>query len=195
MHQLNLAILISAILSSYLPGCAGLQPSWSVSFLAISRQSGTFKSPGVSRICLTGGRGIKASQARAGLSRTNRLPITPSILEAHWDQQGPTQMLWAATSVCFLRSGEITVSSFDPKCHLTVSVDDLVATEGPPKVLENRQGGGRIRRKNGQPIVKAVLAVRSAQPGFLFLFTDGRLLTNIMFNAQLIDITSVCDSI
>ncbi len=155
-------------------------------------------------------RGIKASQARAELSKKNRLSITPSILDAirsHWDQQGPTQdqvMLWAAASVCFfgfLRSGEITVqsdSSFDPKCHLTfgdVSVDDIVA----PKLLRVH-----LKCSKTDPFRKGVdvfvgkmdnrlcpvTAMLAYLAGFLFRFTDGRLLTKARFVGELRQVLS-----
>ena len=65
-----------------------------------------------------------------------RLPITPSILIAHWSPCGTNPdivMLWAAATQCFFgffRAGKITVptlSAFDQKKHLAwgdVAIDD-----------------------------------------------------------------------
>ncbi len=95
-------------------------------------------------------------------------------------------------------------SSFDPKCHLTfgdVSVDDLVA----PKLLRVHLKCSKtdpFRKGVDVFVVKtdnrlcpvtamlAYLAVRSAQPGFLFRFTDGRLLTKARFVGELRQVLS-----
>ena len=145
-------------------------------------------------------KGIKGTQARSGSSRKKRLPITPSILNSmrlQWEKQGLSQdhvMLWAAVTLSFFRSGEVTVpsdSAFDPSAHLTfedVSVDQIT----DPRVLKVhlktsrtdpfRKGVDVFVGKTGNELcpvatMLSYLTQRSAKPGFLFQYADGRLLT------------------
>jgi hypothetical protein len=71
-------------------------------------------------------KGIKALQAREPGS-IKRLPITADLLlemNQSWegtDQDWDKSMLWAAVTMCFLGSGEITDGAFDEGAHLTFS--------------------------------------------------------------------------
>ena len=97
-------------------------------------------------------------------------------------------------SLVLYRAGEITVpsdSAFDPSSHLTfqdVSVDQLSAPQllkvhlKTSKTDPFRKGVDVFLGKPGNKLcpvsaMLAYLAVRTDKPGFLFQFTDGRLLT------------------
>ncbi len=144
-------------------------------------------------------KGIRSTQAKSDTPKKNRLPITPAILHrirTQWEVQGSTRdhvMLWAAATLDFfdfLRAGEITVpsdSAFDPKSHLTfedVSVDNILDPQllkvrlKTSKTHPFRKGGDVYVGKTGNDLCP-YLAVRSSKPGFLFLFGNGQLLTNL----------------
>jgi len=148
-------------------------------------------------------RGIKKEQAKLSPPRPQRLPITVEILytlkallEARArDPDAP--MLWAAITTCFfgfMRSGEITVpseSAFDPSSHLCLS-DVLVDDLNSPKIVKlNLKASKSDPFRKGVEIVLGTtcnnlfpvsallsyLAIWGSQPGFLFLFKNGRPLT------------------
>jgi integrase len=145
-------------------------------------------------------RGIKSSQAKKGVKKVPRLPITPTILLAlkgSWEREGPIRdkaMLWAASTLCFfgfLRPGEVCVppgGAFDEGAHLTirdVQVDNL----RNPQSIQIRIKASKtdpfrqrvfvyVGRTNHRPIcpVSALLAylvLRGNKPGPLFMFGDG----------------------
>lgn len=155
-------------------------------------------------------RGIKRGQAILNPQSRNRLPITPLILrklKAVWaeDDTNPDNiLLWAAACLCFFgffRAGEITIptqSSYDPGAHLNfgdIALDD----PAKPRVLRIR-----LKASKTDPFRKGVdifvgstdsdlcpvaatlsfLASRGSQPGFLFKFRDGHLLTKAIFITQ-----------
>ena len=153
-------------------------------------------------------KGIKSGQAKTKQNQRTRLPITPKILLQmcnSWEQQVNSNrdntMLWAAATLCFfgfLRSGEATVPSdgaFDSKAHMTyedVSVDNI----GDPQTIKVRLKASKTdpfrkgvdivigRTQNKLCPVTAMLAylvMRGPKPGFLFQFSDGRLLTKSRF--------------
>lgn len=151
-------------------------------------------------------RGIRRENALRSTSHP-RLPITLPILRqvrALWSGSADnfdTIMLWAASTLCFFgffRVGEITSPSdkgFNPQLHLSfsdVAVDSLSA----PTVLQIhlkqsktdqfRQGIDVFIGKTGDDLcpvsaVLAYLAARQGDPGALFRFQDGRLLTPTRF--------------
>ena len=105
-------------------------------------------------------------------------------------------MLWAAATLCFfgfLRSGEITVPSdaaFDPSCHLTfqdatvnqVTDQQLLRVHLKTSPEDRPLPYGRrclCWENQASPVAAmlAYLAIRTPKPGFLFQFTNGRLLT------------------
>ena len=146
-------------------------------------------------------RGIKREQGKAGKQSNKRLPITPSILKKFkgvWEKDAGNPdhiMLWAAVCLCFfgfLRIGEITVSSeaaYDEGAHLTFEIDNISS----PTLMKVH-----IKASKTDPCRKGVdlflgrslndlcpitamltyLAIRGNKKGFLFQFTDSRLLTN-----------------
>ncbi len=153
-------------------------------------------------------RGIKMSQAKKAVKVPKRLPITLVILKGlfpHIVRSSPADhdqlIIWAAACICFygfFRAGEITVPSdaaFDPTAHMCfedVSLDSVVNPQCLTLHLKSsktdpfRKGVDvAIGRSRGQacPIVAllAFLAKRGNNPGFLFRFADGRLLTKQRF--------------
>ena len=154
-------------------------------------------------------RGIRSTQSKNRGAGRIRLPITPPILRkirAVWNED-PTNfdciMLWAASTLCFFgffRAGEITTtctstSSYDPRSHL--SLDDI-AVDNPaaPSILQVHLKVSKtdpfrkgidvyIGRTNNDlcPVaaMMAYLAVRGNNPGALFRFKDGRLLSRVRF--------------
>jgi hypothetical protein len=88
--------------------------------------------------------GIKALQAREpGSKMSARLPIVADLLlkmKQSWegtDQDWDKSMLWAAVTMCFLGSGEITDGAFDEGAHLTFS-DVAVDCIKNPQLLKIR---------------------------------------------------------
>ena len=91
-------------------------------------------------------RGIKLTQAKGGMEKKVRLPISIEVLDKMrgvWLTKGTqdAKMLWAAAALCFfgfLRSGELTVPSeggYIEGAHLSfqdISVDSLTN----PQVLQ-----------------------------------------------------------
>ncbi len=152
-------------------------------------------------------KGIKATQAKKHSSTRIRLPITPPIIcriGEVWEAQGLSRdhiMLWAAVTLSFfgfLRSGEVTVPSdaaFDPAVHLTledVKIDDILN----PSSLKIRLKASKtdpfragvdivVGRTNNKlcPVTALLtyLVARGRDPGFLFKFEDGTLLTKSRF--------------
>ena len=152
-------------------------------------------------------RGIKREQARKNPKRPQRLPITPEILrKIRWvwekdEQNHDMIMLWAAVCLCFfgfMRSGEITLpsdSAYDPETHLSyedITIDDPSA----PTIMRVHLKASKtdpfrkgvdlfLGRANNDlcPLASMLsfLAVRGNNPGFLFTFEDGRLLTKFRF--------------
>lgn len=93
-------------------------------------------------------RGIKRSEAEKGVSKRERLPISPLILnklKEVWSPSGHNhdiKMIWAACTLAFfafLRAGEMTVpnnQAFDESAHLSVS-DVAVDDASNPDCLAN----------------------------------------------------------
>ena len=155
-------------------------------------------------------RGIKREQAISNPHSRNRLPITPLILRkirAIWDKDGTEPdniMLWAASCLCFfgfMRAGEVTIpseSSYDPGVHLNfgdIAIDD----PAKPTLLRIRLKASKtdpfrrgvdvfVGRTDSDlcPVAAMLsfLASRGSQPGFLFKFQDGHLLTKASFIDQ-----------
>ena len=152
-------------------------------------------------------RGIKHSEGELGVSRQERLPITPHILiklRQVWALEGElqnTKLIWAASTLCFfafLRVGEMsypTATTYDPEVHLCVqdiAVDDPLS----PAVLQVT-----IKQSKTDPFRKGVclsigrtgtrlcpvaamldfLAARGMSPGPVFRFEDGSFLTRQRF--------------
>ena len=155
-------------------------------------------------------RGIRSSQAKRGMARRTRLPITPPLLiklRSIWSMEASKQdniMLWAASTLCFFgffRAGEITVPSdqlYDPNSHLgypDIAVDNL----SRPSVLRVhlkvsktdpfRRGidvfvGRTFNKLCPVEAMMAYLAVRGDGACPLFRFEDSRLLTRQRFVSQ-----------
>ena len=154
-------------------------------------------------------KGIKSSQSKDPASKPKtRLPITPKILQelqlAFHNPSFDNVMLWAASLTCFfgfLRSGEITVPSpscFDPAAHLCladISVNDaqqpsiirlhLKASKTDPF----RQGVDVHVGRTGSALCPVAallnyLAIRGTNPGLLFHYQDGTLLTKCKFTSS-----------
>lgn len=154
-------------------------------------------------------RGIRSTQSKNRGAGRIRLLITPPILRkigAVWNED-PTNfdriMLWAASTLCFFgffRAGEITttcmlISSYDPGSHL--SLDDI-AVDNPavPSILQVHL---KVSKTNSFcksidvyiactnddlcPVaaMMAYFAVRGNNPGELFRFMDGHLLSRVRF--------------
>lgn len=123
---------------------------------------------------------------------------------AVWEGNGATQdyvMLWAAVTLCFfgfLRSGEVTVpsdSSFHPATHLIVNDISVNDTTNPTwlklhlkasKTDPFRKGVDVVVGRTNEKLcpvaaMLAYVAMRGINPGFLFKFQDGRLLTKSHF--------------
>ncbi len=111
-------------------------------------------------------------------------------------------MLWAAMTTCFfgfLRSGEITLpseASFDPATHLCFS-DVSIDCIHNPQVVKLRLKASKTdpfrigvdvvlgRTANHLCPVSALLAYLVNNPGFLFQFANGTLLTKPRFIANI----------
>lgn len=129
-----------------------------------------------------------------------RLPITPHILRGLKDTwQGlknhrDAAMLWVVCTMAFfgfLRSGEITVpadAAFDPAIHMTPADVPFDSLETPLmiraqlKVSKTDLFQARVhvfigKTDNSVCPVLAYLSVRPASDGPLFMFEDGRALT------------------
>ena len=151
-------------------------------------------------------KGIKKEKAKATSSAV-RLPVTieimrsiRAVLESNAAQYD-TVLLWAACCMAFfgfLRCGEFTVPSqtdYDPDMHLSltdITLDDKVnpsviqVTIKQSKTDPFRQGVDIYLGKTGKDIcpIQAImpyLIVRGAQPGPLFVFSDGSYLTRQRF--------------
>ena len=158
-------------------------------------------------------RGIKKREAEQGAGPRERLPITPSLLlrmKEVWEPTGgewDSKLLWAACCLCFfafLRAGEMTVPSdryFDPAVHMCVgdvAIDDptqpsmLRVTIKQSKTDPFRKGVNLFVGRTHSPLcpVAAVLdylAVRGTEPGPLFRYEDGRMLTRQRFASAVRD--------
>ena len=145
-------------------------------------------------------RGLKLRQAKCQTTRPkSRLPITPKImrqLRESWESECSRPdniMLWAACCTCFfgfLRSGEVTVSSFrdyDPEAHLSDGDVALNKVSDPSVVRVHikasktdpfRKGVFVFLGKSGNDLcpvaaISAYLAVRGRSPGPFFRFHSG----------------------
>lgn len=147
--------------------------------------------------------GIKRAEAEKGLSRRERLPITPRILRSLkgvWDKKAmdpDVSMIWAACCLGFfgfLRAGEMTVpgdKEFDAAVHLSfkdIAVDDpknpqmVKVRIKQSKTDPFRKGLDIYLGKTGTDLCPVVallryLTVRGKRGGPLFQFQDGRFLT------------------
>ena len=152
-------------------------------------------------------KGIKRCEAQQQNGTKERLPISPSILrkiKAVWESSASdpdTLMLWAACCTAFfgfLRVGEMTVpsdSSYDASVHLSladVAVDDSAAPTvvrlriKQSKTDPFRQGVDLFLGKTSTDLCPVAallnyLVTRGREPGALFHFRDGRLLTRQRF--------------
>ena len=147
-------------------------------------------------------KGIKKEKARDA-PPASRLPVKIEIMKsikavlesnaAHYD----SVLLWAACCLAFfgfLRCGEFTVPSqaeYDPDTHLSladIALDNKVnpgviqVTIKQSKTDPFRQGVDLYLGRTGKDIcpIRAIvpyLIKRGAQPGPLFVFTDGSYLT------------------
>ena len=156
-------------------------------------------------------RGIKKAEAAQQTEPRERLPITPPLLlcmKRVWQDSSKVdhrdkQMLWAACCVCFfafLRVGEMTVPSdntYDPSVHLGIG-DIAVDDPQMPSMVRIRIKQSKTdpfrkgiylfvgRTASGLCPVAAVLGYlqsRGMEPGPLFRFHDGRVLTRPRFAA------------
>ena len=155
-------------------------------------------------------KGIKKVESEKGVTKKERLPITPAILEKlrqGWSAKRDaydTKIIWAACCLCFcafLRAGEMTIPSdgqYDASVHLNVSDISVDNIENPSmlqvrikqsKTDPFRQGVnlcvGRTRTSLC-PVaaVLSYLAARGMSDGPLFQFQDGRALTRQRFVYQ-----------
>ena len=152
-------------------------------------------------------RGIKRVGAEKGITKRERLPISPGILsqlKQVWSPSGHThntKMIWAACTLCFfafLRVGEMTVpngQAFDESAHLSVkdiAVDDTYHPSmiqiriKQSKTDPFRRGIDLFVGRTGAELcpVSAILdylSMRGMSPGPLFKFNDGRPLTRQLF--------------
>ena len=150
-------------------------------------------------------RGIK--KVTATRPTKARLPITPNILRQVWQamHQSPVTedcvMLWAAMTTCFfgfLRAGEVctpTATSYDPSWHLCNTDVALDSHTAPTKLFITikasktdpfRQGVTITLGRTGRQLcpmtsILPYIAQRGSQPGPLFCFGDGSLLTRERF--------------
>lgn len=148
-------------------------------------------------------RGIAKLHSVSHSSHHTRLPITPNILrgiKASWSQQQyelDKIMLWAALCTGFFgffRLGEITAptsTTYDPRAHLTfddISVDDVANPKSISILIKRSKtdqlGVGAVVNlartdRDLCPVAAllAYIAARGDKQGPLFLFKDGRYLT------------------
>ena len=152
-------------------------------------------------------KGIKWTEAQQRNGARERLPISPGILrkiKAVWESSAldpDVVMLWAACCVAFfgfLRVGELTVGSddsYDASVHLSLG-DIAVDNPASPTMVRLsikqsktdpfRQGVDIFLGKTSTDLCPVVallnyLVVRGRNPGALFHFRDGRLLTRQRF--------------
>lgn len=152
-------------------------------------------------------RGIKRSEAEKGVTKRERLPISPLILgqlKEVWAPSGDThdmKMIWAACTLAFfafLRAGEMTVpnnETFDSSVHLSIA-DIAVDDAKNPSVLQIsikqsktdpfRRGVDLYVGRTGSDLcavsaMLSYLSVRGMTPGPLFRFADGRTLSRQLF--------------
>jgi hypothetical protein len=150
-------------------------------------------------------RGIKRAEAEKGVSKRERLPISPLILnqlKQVWSPTGhthDTKMIWAACTLAFfafLRAGEMTVpnnQAFNQSTHLSIAD---VAVDASPAILQIkikqsktdlfRRGVELYVGRTGSNLcaVSAMLDYlnkRGMSPGPLFRFADGRALSRQLF--------------
>ena len=142
--------------------------------------------------------------------RSKRLPITPDLLRkmhAVWSQ-GPWTfdkvMLWAACCLGFfgfMRAGEFTTTTFNTTSDAVLSVGDIgVDSRVDPKVLvvhlrhsktDPFSAGVRLFLGRTGDVLCPVLAVlrylalRSSEPGPLFIFNDGSPLSRTLLVTHL----------
>ena len=164
-------------------------------------------------------RGIKPHQARKNASGPKRLPITSTILQQIHDYLQPhfhemdTVMIWAAASTCFfsfLRAGELTVPSevaFDAETHLCFADLSIDNTDNPTQVTLHLKASKTDPFRKGVDVVvgrtfdrlcpvAAILtyvARRGNDPGLLFRFQDGRLMTKQRFVQSIREALLGCD--
>lgn len=152
-------------------------------------------------------RGIKRVEAEKGITKRERLPISPSILmqlKWVWSSSGhthDTKMIWAACTLCFfafMRAGKLTVptgQAFDESAHLNVK-DVAVDDTANPSMIQIRikqsktdsfrRGVSLFIGRTGAALgpVSAILDYlqrRGMSDGPLFRFEDGRPLTRQLF--------------
>ena len=142
-------------------------------------------------------RGIRRTQAEAGIQPRTRLPITPQVLSAIYSylpRSPDSVMIWAACCIGFfgfLRSGEFTVPSleeYDPSVHLSLLDIDLDSHTHPSilrirlkqsKMDPFRLGVDIYMGKTRHPFLCHLVALihylrlRGPHPGPLFQFTGG----------------------
>ena len=152
-------------------------------------------------------KGIKRCEAQQHNGSRERLPISPSILrkiKAVWEASASDSdivMLWAACCVAFfgfLRVGEMTVpsnDSYDASMHLSlgdIAVDNPASSTVVRVAMKQsktdpfRQGVCLYLGKTSTDLCPVAallnyLVVRGSEPGALFHFKDGRLLTRQRF--------------
>ena len=156
-------------------------------------------------------KGTKSLQAKQGVKRAPRLPITPAILLAikcTWEREAlgwDKVMLWAAMLLCFfgfLRSGEVCVPSqkaFDEGVHLTARDIQVDSASNPQSVQVNIkasktdpfwQGVLVYVGRTNKPLcpvsaLMAYLVIRGRKPGPFFTFRNGRPLSRPCFVTEL----------
>ena len=152
-------------------------------------------------------RGIKRVETERGMSKRERLPISPCLLrklKEVWSPQSlehDIKMIWAACCLCFfafLRAGEMTVPSdgaYNASVHLSVQ-DIAVDDSSNPSIIRIqlkqsktdpfRKGVDLYVGKTGSqlcPVTSMLtyLCSRGMTAGPLFTFRDGRVLTRERF--------------
>ena len=145
-------------------------------------------------------KGIKRSQAEAGMSSRPRLPITPdimSVIRSGLPSSADGNMIWAACCIGFfgfLRAGEFTtpsVEAYDASVHLSLS-DVALDSHSTPSLIRLRVKASKTdpfrkgvdiflgRTSSSLCPVKAMIAylpTRGPTPGPLFVFQNGTVLS------------------